>query len=83
MLRAFVCVQARRGYQSTKCMGENYPNPAGNLALPNGCVVPLGKKGPPGGQLSRGMQYDELIVYDTSQIKMKYLVKLDFSHSRY
>lgn len=41
-------------------------------------MVPLGKKGPHGGQNHSYMGYDELIVYDTSQINMKYLVKLEF-----
>jgi len=64
------------GTASTKGCGATYPDPADNLKLDNGCVVPLGK--PSKKERSGSLLYDEFIVYDTSQIKMKYLLKVKF-----
>ena len=66
------------GKLSTKGLGCNYPDPAHNVQLDNGVVVPLGKEKKdsiPGSSLL----YNEFIVYNTAQIKMKYLVKMKFN----
>ena len=65
------------GKLSTKGLGSNFPDPAQSLTLDNGTVVPLGKEKSQtiaGGSLL----YNEFIVYDVSQIKIKYLVKMKF-----
>jgi len=51
------------GKLSTKGLGCNYPDPAENLTLPSGVVVPLGKEKKdaiPGSSLL----YNEFIVYN-------------------
>uniref|UniRef100_A0A915KN97 Poly [ADP-ribose] polymerase n=1 Tax=Romanomermis culicivorax TaxID=13658 RepID=A0A915KN97_ROMCU len=52
----------------------------------NGCVVPLGRlknavnASPEPKNYS--LLYNEYIVYDVNQIKMKYLVKIEFNYKR-
>ena len=48
---------------------------------PDGTVVPLGKSKNTNVKNSGGytLNYNEFIVYDTKQIKMKYLVKTKFN----
>ncbi len=58
-----------------------FPDPAHATALPDGVTVPLGpnkEEAIPGSSLI----YNEFIVYDVSQIKMRYLVKLKFKYKR-
>jgi poly [ADP-ribose] polymerase len=47
---------------------------------PDGAVVPWGKAKDTGITNPKGytLNYNEFIVYDTRQIKMKYLLKIDF-----
>ena len=47
----------------------------------NGCTVPLGPIMDTGVANPRGytLNYNEFVVYDTAQIKMRYLVKLKFN----
>ncbi|XP_048742265.2 poly [ADP-ribose] polymerase 2-like [Ostrea edulis] len=69
------------GKHSVRGMGAVAPDPTRNKVLPNGTIVPVGKsknttvKNPSGYTLN----YNEFIVYDTKQIKMKYLVKTKFN----
>lgn len=69
------------GKHSVRGMGAVAPDPTKNKILPDGTIVPLGKskntnvKNPSGYTLN----YNEFIVYDTKQIKMKYLVKTKFN----
>jgi hypothetical protein len=60
-------------------VGLNIPDPKGFKKLDNGVIVPCGKeikaKVP-----NAVLQYNEFIVYDISQIKMKYLIRLKFHH---
>lgn len=66
------------GKLSTKGLGHNYPDPKGNHVLPDGSVVPLGKEVK--GKIDGGsLLYDEFIVYNVNQIRMKYLVKMKFN----
>ena len=65
------------GTMSTWGMGSTTPDPTANTTLTCGSVVPCGKmtaSGVRGGSLL----YDEFIVYDTAQIKMRYLVRVTF-----
>lgn len=65
------------GKLSTKGLGHNYPDPNGNVTLPDGTIVPLGKEVK--GKIDGGaLLYDEFIVYNVAQIRMKYLVKMKF-----
>ena len=47
----------------------------------NGTLVPVGKSKDTGVKNPSGytLNYNEFIVYDTKQIKMKYLVKVKFN----
>ncbi|EDV26011.1 uncharacterized protein TRIADDRAFT_23639, partial [Trichoplax adhaerens] len=69
------------GYHSTKGLGRSAPNTTSNTTLSNGVVVPLGKVmntgvNNPGGYT---LNYNEYVVYNTNQVKMKYLVKIKFN----
>jgi len=72
--------KAPAGFHSTKGVGKTRPDPASDHKMENGTIVPLGKPighdAGPDGQLL----YDEFIVYDTRQINMKYLLRLNFKH---
>ena len=59
-------------------MGRTAPDPAGNIHLDNGCMVPMGKGGP-SGVSGTSLEYNEFIVYDVNQINMKYLIKMKFN----
>lgn len=68
------------GASSTKGLGSNAPDPAGNITIENGTItVPLGKvtKTPVAGN---ALLYDEFIVYDVAQIKIKYLLRVKFDY---
>ena len=72
------------GKDSVKGLGRCVPNPKNKATLTDGTVVPMG----PGIDsyfdqgMSRGLslQYNEYIVYDVSQIKMRYLAKIKFNY---
>eukprot|EP00743_Colponemidia_sp_Colp-15_P000403 GILK01000464.1.p1 GENE.GILK01000464.1~~GILK01000464.1.p1 ORF type:complete len:683 (-),score=164.39 GILK01000464.1:174-2183(-) len=72
-----------RGKHSTKGVGKTFPNPDEFKTLDNGTVVPCGSsvsKDIPGSSL----MYNEFIVYDTKQIKIRYMVRMKFNYkSRY
>jgi|JI9StandDraft_1071089.scaffolds.fasta_scaffold228563_1 hypothetical protein len=68
-------------HQSVMGFGKVGPNKEENIFLPNGCVVPIGKiieneqpKLPPNVWWS--LQHNEYVVYDTTQIKVRYLLEL-------
>lgn len=69
------------GKHSVKGLGSIGPDPNMNKTLPCGTVVPIGKpvklnvNNPSGYTLN----YNEYIVYNTQQIKMKYLVQVKFN----
>ena len=68
-------------HQSVFAVGRVGPDPAGNIYLPNGCVIPIGNivQTPepklPAGQYW-GLQHNEFVVYDTSQVRIRYLLEL-------
>jgi poly [ADP-ribose] polymerase len=64
------------GKSSTKGCGGYAPDPSTYTEL-DGVTLPMG----PGKQLNTGgsLMYNEYIVYDVNQIKMKYLVKCNFN----
>jgi poly [ADP-ribose] polymerase len=66
---------------STWGKGKTHPDPAGTRALPGDPTVsvPMGK-GKPSGVASSSLLYDEFIVYDTSQIKQKYVLQVKFHY---
>lgn len=65
------------GYHSTKGVGGTHPDPSKTITLDDGVKVPLGKgikfNPPPGKHLS--LLYNEYIVYDVAQIRMRYIIR--------
>jgi hypothetical protein len=70
-------------FQSVMGYGRVGPNPLGNIYMSNGCVIPLGNlvSNPPleGDNRNDGfnsLQYNEYVVYNTTQIRIRYIVEL-------
>ena len=72
--------KAPKGTLSTKGLGKYEPNPKNNLQLDDGLIVPNGKWMDT--KRSTGLLYNEFIVYDVNQIKMKYMLKLKFKYNK-
>ena len=71
------------GKQSTLGLGKTAPDPAqsqmvGDVKLPMGKPVQTGVANPQGYTL----QYNEYIVYDVAQIKLKYALRVKFNYKR-
>lgn len=69
-----------KGKHSVKGMGSVAPDPAHTTTTPDGAMVPWGRSKDTGVKNPKGytLNYNEFIVYDTRQIKMKYLVEVQF-----
>jgi len=68
------------GKLSTKGIGLTIPDPKDFVTLPNGTVVPCGK--PKKLAETSSLLYNEFIVYDVAQIRMKYLLKVRFNYQQ-
>ncbi|KAK1278526.1 Poly [ADP-ribose] polymerase 2-A [Acorus gramineus] len=67
-----------KGKLSTKGVGHTAPDPSEFQALEDGVVVPLGTPKQQTG--SKGaLLYNEYIVYDVDQIRMRYIVQVNFN----
>ncbi|KAL4202726.1 hypothetical protein AMTRI_Chr02g265080 [Amborella trichopoda] len=70
--------QLPEGKLSTKGVGATTPDPSGFCVLEDGVIVPLGKpKKQPGPQGS--LLYNEYIVYNVDQIRMRYVLQVNFN----
>jgi poly [ADP-ribose] polymerase 2/3/4 len=72
-----------KGKMSTKGVGKSEPNESEWVKLDDGCVIPIGKlknKVDSKDANSYSLLYNEYIVYDVSQIKLRYLVKVEFDY---
>ncbi|KAI0225557.1 Poly [ADP-ribose] polymerase 2 [Lamellibrachia satsuma] len=69
------------GCNSVKGMGKIAPDPEKTYAMEDGTIVPLGKGGETGVRNPNGftLNYNEFVVYDTKQIRMRYLLKVKFN----
>lgn len=56
--------------------GRLAPDPAQTVTTDDGVIVPLGKLKPVDSPAGYSLQYNEYIVYKTSQIKFRYLLRL-------
>lgn len=73
-------------YKSTKGLGVRGPKPNKKVVLPNGCQVPIGKivdlkkdkNNSPFNYWNR-LNHNEYIVYNNSQVRMRYLVQVKSS----
>jgi poly [ADP-ribose] polymerase len=68
-----------KGKLSTKGLGQHAPDPLGAVTIEDGLIVPLGNTKATNVKQS-SLLYNEFIVYDTAQIKMKYLMKIKFNY---
>jgi len=66
------------GKQSVMGCGCNFPNDEGIVSLENGVKVPCGKAESHPQALGGELLYNEYIVYDETQVLVRYLVKLRF-----
>uniref|UniRef100_A0A0B7ABP7 Poly [ADP-ribose] polymerase n=1 Tax=Arion vulgaris TaxID=1028688 RepID=A0A0B7ABP7_9EUPU len=69
-----------KGKHSTRGVGKIAPDPSANVTLPDGLIVPVGQGKDTGTINPSGftLNYNEYIVYDVRQIRMKYLVNVKF-----
>ncbi|ORY06965.1 PARP-domain-containing protein [Basidiobolus meristosporus CBS 931.73] len=70
---------------STLGMGRMEPNPAETVTTPEGLEIPFGKVGVREDKKARNrcsLLYNEYIVYNTAQIKFRYLIKMKFNYHR-
>ncbi|XP_036592249.1 poly [ADP-ribose] polymerase 2 isoform X2 [Trichosurus vulpecula] len=72
-----------QGKHSTKGMGKMAPNPSHYVTL-NETTVPLGPASDTGVLNPQGytLNYNEFVVYDPSQVRMRYLLKIRFNFTQ-
>lgn len=68
-----------QGKHSTRGLGSNQPDESTHVEIGDNVIVPIGKLKATKDAQTRSLLYDEFIVYDISQIKLKYLVLVDYS----
>ncbi|KAF5198790.1 Poly [ADP-ribose] polymerase [Thalictrum thalictroides] len=73
--------QLPKGKLSTKGVGSTAPDPSEFKALEDGTVVPLGKPKEQPGQKG-SLLYNEYIVYNVDQIRMRYVIHVNFNFKR-
>lgn len=63
-------------------MGKSEPNRKQWIKIENDVTVPIGNIVATGVNNPKGytLLYNEYVVYDVTQIKMKYLVKIEFQY---
>lgn len=68
-----------KGKHSTKGLGRTEPDPKASKII-DGVEVPLGKGVTVEKHKNSSLLYNEYIVYDIAQVKVKYLLKLNFKY---
>ncbi|EGD75200.1 poly polymerase [Salpingoeca rosetta] len=68
------------GKDSTWGIGKTTPDPKETIELDDGVSVPLGKGVSNPKAKGGALLYDEFIVYNTAQIKMRYVIKMKFKY---
>ncbi|KAJ8041109.1 Poly [ADP-ribose] polymerase 2 [Holothuria leucospilota] len=73
--------QVPKGKNSVKGLGKIAPDESAAFTMSDGTIVPLGKGMSTGISNPNGytLNYNEFVVYNTKQIKMRYLVKVKFN----
>lgn len=68
------------GKHSVMGCGATAPDPAERLVLPDGVIVPLGRGVPSPAKKRQDLQlrYNEYIVYDPAQVRIRFLVRVRF-----
>ncbi|PRP83966.1 hypothetical protein PROFUN_08650 [Planoprotostelium fungivorum] len=72
-------VKLPAGYDSCMGVGQYTPDPTDQEELDDGTIVPCGKPKHTGIH-DTALLYNEFIVYDTRQIRVRYLIKLRFNY---
>ncbi|RCN44675.1 Poly(ADP-ribose) polymerase catalytic domain protein [Ancylostoma caninum] len=67
-----------RGFNSVQGLGKTEPNPSEAIKSEEGYTIPLGKPVDANQDKDCSLLYNEYIVYDVNQIKLKYLVRTKF-----
>ncbi|KAK7392301.1 hypothetical protein VNO78_20735 [Psophocarpus tetragonolobus] len=70
--------QLPEGKLSTKGLGATAPDPSEARALEDGLIVPMGKPKKKSGKKG-DLLYNEYIVYNVEQIRMRYIVHVNFN----
>jgi len=65
------------GFHSVKCWGTKGPDPGYDTQTSDGLIVSLGREAPTGVPVSE-LVHNEIVLYDTAQVNMRYLVSLKF-----
>ena len=65
---------------SVKGIGKTAPNPAKNKILEDGVIVPCGEPIKTNVD-DTSLLYNEYIVYDTAQVLMRFLIKVEFEYT--
>lgn len=66
------------GFHSTKGCGETAPDPSFDFTTTDGYIIPLGRESDTG-VLCSELPHNEFIVYDSAQVKIRYLIKINFT----
>lgn len=69
-----------RDRHSVKGLGQSVPDHTKNVTLDDGTIVPIGPSHAAKNALPLSLNYNEYVIYDTKQIKMRYLVQVKFTH---
>jgi len=73
----------KAGKHSTKGLGLAYPDEQGDVIIDDDVRIQAGKLKTEARQgTGYRLAYNEYIVYNTSQVKMRYLIKMKFDYSR-
>ena len=67
-----------KGKHSVKGLGRVIPDPANETTMEDGVVVPMGPGIDVKTKQDRVLNYNEYIVYDTRQIRLRYIAKIKF-----
>jgi poly [ADP-ribose] polymerase len=65
------------GKHSTKGLGRLAPDPSGDVPFEDGVLISLGTEKPTGVSECE-LDHNEFIVYDVGQVRMRYLLKIQF-----
>ncbi|XP_053201315.1 poly [ADP-ribose] polymerase 1-like [Panonychus citri] len=68
-----------KGKHSVKGVGKTAPDPKKSKTIDEGVIVPCGP-GKPTGVKDTSLLYNEFIVYDVNQIKIRYLLMVEFDN---
>jgi len=69
----------KSGYLSTKGEGRYQPLASKAKTMSDGCIVPCGPLTDTG-IMDSALIYNEFVVYDTAQVRMRYMLKLKFHY---